>query len=372
MQRRSLLLVLGAIAIAACGLDVIGTAPATIAPLPDARVTPDVDTGSSPPGPDAAGCADTDADPANCGACGHACLGATCSQGMCAPTTLGSFKGPAGVAIAGTTAYVAENAGGVIYRVATDTPGAPAKVFDTQQAPRGLAIANGALYWPEQTKLRSVQIDGSADKDGPGVGNSVPIVVDGADVYFSNGDATKISRVNLDLSSNSDISNESGVTYGIAVDATNIYWTVDGNSGAALIRMRARNGGPSPHTITDSETHPESIVVDGTTLYWTTADAIRTAQVPDGGASNLVGGELQPRSLASDGDWLYWLEVDTGSLKAISKHATPGTHALILATGERMRADLQYSTAIAFDADYVYYLATDSADGALKRVPKLR
>src|SRR5262245_50528770 len=89
-----------AIHVWACGLDVIGhdADPGDAGIGADATTSggPGIDPNTNPE----AGCGDTESNPSHCGACGHSCLGATCSRGLCTPQVLATGLGtPRGIAL---------------------------------------------------------------------------------------------------------------------------------------------------------------------------------------------------------------------------------------------------------------------------------
>jgi hypothetical protein len=115
-------------------------------PEGDANVEPDARDGSHETGGggDAKAdapvtCGDTSSDPANCGKCGHDCLGGACTAGACGPVAITTMAGTPGVLAADATYLywvdnsVAERAGEtVIYRLAKNaTPPATPTTFAT-------------------------------------------------------------------------------------------------------------------------------------------------------------------------------------------------------------------------------------------------
>jgi hypothetical protein len=106
-----------------------------------------VDAASDVVGP--ATCSDTQSDTHNCGACGHDCLGATCSGGLCAAESISSFVtnrlvaddknlyGPAaGIAVSGVP-----KTGGSSFVVASQD------VDAGTGGPNFFVLSGGQLYW---------------------------------------------------------------------------------------------------------------------------------------------------------------------------------------------------------------------------------
>lgn len=380
MQRRIALSVV-ALALAACGLDAIGAGTsATVPPVEDASTTPSLPPSNTPDatipplddGGTTTACgptADLLTNASHCGECGHACRGTTCDAGVCVPTVLmAGLKGPHGLALGPEDIYVAENAGGWIYRTSLETlDGVNNPVFNTAQAPRALALdsANDRLYWVEQTKVRSVETDGQNDRSGTIQGGSA-IVVAGDQVFFNTLGANEVRRRDLALGADQIVAGAQDSTVGIAVDTDFIYWTKRiGGANNGTISRRVRTLGTPSEVFVANENLPESIAIGSGQVFWTTPTAIRAAATGSAGiASDVFTGLGVPRGLIYDGTYLYWLDTTTATVR---RGKPNGTSQLTLARNEPQQ-NFSFTTAMAVDANWVYWLS--SARGTVKRVAK--
>ena len=89
---------------------------------------------------------------------------------------------------------------------------------------------------------------------------------------------------------------------GIALDATNVYWT--------------NTSGGTPFTLASGQSLPNFIVADGTNVYWTngapTNGSVMQMSVGDGGSPiTLASGQTYAQGIAVDSARVYWT-TDTG------------------------------------------------------------
>ena len=97
-------------------------------------------------------CTDTSSDAANCGTCGHSCLGGQCSAGVCQPLLLAT--------VPSTTEYAHQTvvSGGKVYVFTGDGTNAPSSIWQTDASTPGTptevatngtvsCVMNGQLFW---------------------------------------------------------------------------------------------------------------------------------------------------------------------------------------------------------------------------------
>jgi hypothetical protein len=188
----------------------------------------------------------------------------------------------------------------------------------------------------------------------------------------------------------------SGSSYGIAVDATSVYWAatadgkvmkVDKNGGVAL--TLASGDAPLLITVDDANVYwtqyravmkvptaggtavqlataldPAGIAVDGNNVYFTTGDG-KIMQVPkNGGDALTLASDLgnDPWAIAVDGENVYGASITNGT---IVKIPVGGGASQVLASAD-------YPMGVAVDANYVYWAEVGTYVGgcAVMRVVK--
>lgn len=271
-------------------------------------------------------------DGANCGACGHDCLGGGCKDARCLPVTLASGQSvPSVLAIDDSFVYWTNQIdNGALMRIAKKG-GTPEVVATGALPPGGVAVDATSIYWSEFGSGGSVW---KLDKSGVGDG--------GTPIALANGQATSGS---------------------VALDSDHVYWTTPGT-----IRRVLKSGGPVD-TLASSQLQPGGLVAELGWVFWTNigGGTVVGQDFVDGGIHVIAAGQNYPVGLAADFGNLYWAnylpDQDGGAPRVMSIAKANQTVPVVLA--DQQSGPL----AVAQFGLHVYW--TNNVSGTIMRVPKV-
>lgn len=287
--------------------------------------------GSSESGPS---CTQTSGDSHNCGACGHDCLGAACTNGTCTPSLLvGRLPQPSCVAVDTLQVYWA-----------------------TRACPGGMMCIGAKSITSDAGAF--VIAPGAADDFGVGWADCA-VLPSGTLVVGAPAQAGFIDEFPPGATVESRFAYGTASVVALAVTRSGgIAWTTT-NGWVYACGSTCNN---NPTTIAAAQATPSGIATDGTTVYWTNLGDGTIASSPffgDGGQVTVVAADAAaPSDIAVDDAGVYWVERTSGNVVQLPAGAsTP----LILSSGS-VGAD-----AIAIDARHVYWA---SSGGTVMRVDK--
>jgi hypothetical protein len=309
---------------------------------------------------------DLSADAGNCGWCGHACGGSVaCSSAMCQPELLQSGGG---------TVYALQVDDDHLYWALYEQAGGSLNVADKLPAGNNTTVSAGEVgvvsialdgnlivfsSWDTGT-IKSVPSDGSTAPatlyTRTGMNPQRVRVLD-HHIYWGAHDGS-LNRIEEDGSGFVKI--ESGQRpIDFLVDGSNLFWVTGTAPGTVYLTPDAANGGLTP--LAQNLNGGDSIGTDGTNLYVTTAQDGRLLSLPrDGSAAPtvLASGYQQATRLLVDGGMIYFRADNT-----IQRVSTTGSGLVTMAIALQTVTD----GGLALDAKYVYF--SDST-GRIQRVAR--
>jgi hypothetical protein len=343
---------------------------------------------------DATGCeTSTQADPANCGACGRSCLGQTCTAGLCKPTVLAASQSAPQRLTVDDTAVYWTNAGsttssfadGTVMR-ANKVDGSGPMTLAASHYAAGIAVDATNAYWPsvvDGTVSTVPKMGGAVRVLSATESQPIDVAVDATNVYWVSAGtgmvaATGAVRVIDKAAAMPARTVASGLwdPQGIAVSTTDVFWAasafgptfVNGSIGGAQL-----DGGAA--RVLSAAVGAVSVAVDVPYVYWANSQpggdsGILRVEVDGGGSQKLVSGLMNAGWVATDATHVFWS--DPGASQIV-RAAKDGSGVLVLAAAQKS------PHGVAVDGSYVYWINSgtlaasnwyDNHDGAVMKVPK--
>jgi hypothetical protein len=316
--------------------------------------------------------ADTSADPMNCGACGHGCLGGGCYAHQCLPVPIATVTYARGLATDGVNLYIDDMGSVAVDDAAVgsiDTcsvggcDGSVNPIAPSQPRPFALAIDDTSVYWLNAglpalgtgSTLATCEKSGCVPHTyGPNELDAIGLTAaDPLNLYWSvQSDGGAIRTCAKSVCTPSTFATDpAGQPAAIAVDATNVYWAV----GQKIHYCPIAQPGCSPLELVFSA-NAESIVADSTGVYWTDQAHSAIGTCPPGGCGDAGGlerfigsSEVNPTFLAVDDTFVYW--TDSTTVRRALKTGSPPYSLASIGGAPR---------AIAVDGVAVYWIENDT------------
>jgi len=172
--------------------------------------------------------------------------------------------------------YWSNTAAGTIGRAEIDGSDPNPNFIAGLENPEGIAVDSGHIYWAEArdheeghgTIGRSTLAGGSVEREFiTGAGDPHGVAVSSEYIYWTNGANTDIGRATITGGSpEQSFLSRSGNEHpwGIAVNATNLYW-IDDEGGSSIVKVNVGGGGESYVGIGEGA---RDIAIDSNHIYW--------------------------------------------------------------------------------------------------------
>jgi len=188
------------------------------------------------------------------------------------------------------------------------------------------------------------------------------IAVDATTVYFTAWGTGLVRSVPIGGGNVTTLADEQANPTAIVVRDGVVYWTDNGNATAIGAVQWLATGQTQPTVVASGtiEVGPLAVAVSGTNVYYTMYDSDGgVMSVPiDGGASQLLaGGQVYPFGLAVDDASVYWTEDDNGGDAAATGAVSSvplggGVPTLLAGNAEWI---LQHPVGLALDSTSLYF-----------------
>ena len=324
------------------------------------------------PGWPGGGC-DTDlsSDNQNCGACNNSCLYApnatgTCMNGACVLNCNKGWGDCDNNAANGCEANLNldGNCGGCgrVCQTGLCTNGAcPSEALVQNLATSAaLALDSTKAYFGSPTAAMAIPKAGGATVtiESIGLTGIAGVAVDATNSFWTHSNNGRVFKDTLVAgTAATDLATGLNGAAAIAIDATHVYFTVAVLSTGSV--QRVKQDGTGLESVALSQNLPRAIAVDNGFVYWTNVNAgtVMRANKTTLVSETIASGQGSPRGVAVDGTSVYWANNGAGT---VMKANLDGTGLTTLATGQNQ------AYGIALDATSVYW-STDQNPGAVMK-----
>ena len=207
--------------------------------------------------------------------------------------------------------------------------------------PEGIALAGGSIFWTEfdSGDIFSVALNGQNKTSVASANYPYRIVSDDRYVYWTNeGTASKtppdgsVARYDyLAKGAAETLANQQAIPRAIALElqgtsAVSVYWANFAEDGE-LVRKKLSGGGAE--ILAHGLKRPNGIAIDATDVYWTnrgdgTVMKLPLSAMPGDAPTTIASGQAAPGAIAVDDDAIYWInagpsDISQGAIVKLSK-----------------------------------------------------
>ena len=283
----------------------------------------------------------------------------------CQPVQLASGGAPFDLAVDATNVYWTDFGDNTVKACAiAGCPGGPTLFGSMLASPIGIAANANLLAWADHGSgaLGDVTVC-TGGTCAPDVKYAAPgawgVAVDATTVYWTQPALGRVLSAAGGAPAVLLASIAPSTPQGIAVDATQVYWTTGGTGTVMSCPLAGCAGNPT--TLATGLPGPQGIAVDSTSVYWvnqTAGTVMKCATAGCGAAPTLLAtGPGTPSSIALDTTSVYWATAGGGT---VMKCPLGGGGSTTIASG------LSNAAAVAVDATRIFWI-----DGGSGKVMKL-
>lgn len=227
------------------------------------------------------------------------------------------------IALDETHAYVVDRSEGRILKIPR-SGGALTVLASAEVGATGAAVDATWVYFAGP-KIKRVPKAGGAVSIVTDMGGG-HIAIDGERVYIETGEELWSAPKSGGAAARFAGAQGSGIT-SVSADGTNVYWTLWNGVRTADVATRALR------KIAWSEEFPFAVTTDATNIYWTDGygGTVRKAPKAGGTPVTLAPATGDPTSIAVDAGWVYWVSGKEGT---VTRVAVSGGTPEVMATGQ--------------------------------------
>lgn len=186
-----------------------------------------------------------------------------------------------------------------------DSPSGATDAPVTRDSPGGADAATDATQDASIDAPPATPVVIAADQRADG------IAVDGASVYWTNGNLDTVVKVGLGGGTPTTLASGQTVPQKMAVDATHVYFI---RTGSTIVKVPLAGG--TPVVLSTGNAVARDIAVDATHVYWGTSSRIVKLPIAGGTEVTLATGQDEPFGIAVDATNVYWTNRSIGTGEA--------------------------------------------------------
>jgi hypothetical protein len=269
--------------------------------------------------PNSNACSDTTQDQSNCGACGHNCQGTMCQNSLCVPSPIAQPGGTIKDIVvdqSGTSVYwtIGGAAGGVFTKPFSG--GNAVQLSGGDNDPQGVAVDQNNVYWVDtgsdalgQRTLIGVSLTYPIPPNDSGAAVNEPIAIavnptTPTNLYWVDYLAGTVNQMPIGGGTIKTLATGRDHPIAIAVDATTVYWVDYGSQPGTGSVSKVSIGGTTITPIATGQTQPWDLAVDATFVYWTSRTnpgSVQAAPITGAGPTIMIaGGQGAPNGIVVD------------------------------------------------------------------------
>lgn len=259
-------------------------------------------------------------DKANCGRCGHDCLGGDCAAGVCKPVRISPESRVFGLALLDDKVYFTGNGSQSIYRMKKD--GTEATKIAASSTPWGIAVDKDAVYWVNNTFGAGADAGASAGalfecKHSGGCGPNgthlaeastpVDVAVFGNRLYFTESSGVSVTAYTKGGATQSIAS--VGSPFKLATDGTHVYYL---SGASSLYRVPVAGGTAEAVGGAPGDLIGGGVFVGNGRVFWTSMSASGPGTVRSASTATITdqigyaNEGVQPFCITADAKNVYW------------------------------------------------------------------
>ncbi len=296
------------------------------------------------------------------GLCGGVCIDGSSSAACTLPWTYVANVNAGAIAVDMDNVYWTESSypGGSVMKLPKSGGAAVTVRSTTASIPSGLAVDSTNIYWgefgsgPDGGSIDSLPLaaDGGTPPNWLAGGGAQVLALSGSTLCFgaqvvgclpvTGGPVTILNPV------------QGGQVLSMAVDSTNVYWTLFSSNGAVF--SAPIGGGPVQLLVAHTD-RPMGIAVDSTNVYWVGdgTGTVNAMSIAGGPVTTLATGPGYAEFLTLDSEYLFWSAgLDTNNGAILKMPVTGGTPTVLA-------WDVYGPGPLVVDAQFVYFILQNGA-----------